>query len=59
MRDMSERTPREEGQAFTEYTMMLGLLTAIITALTLIIVPGFGRIIVAFVKHVAVYVSSV
>jgi hypothetical protein len=49
----------ERGQAFTEYTMMLGLLTAIITALTLIIVPGFGRIIVAFVKHVAVYVSSV
>ena len=49
----------ERGQAFTEYTMMLGLLSAFIAWMTLLIVPGVGRIIVAFVRHVALYVSSV
>jgi Flp pilus assembly pilin Flp len=49
----------ETGQAFTEYTMMLGLLSALIVWMTLLIVPGVGRIIVAFVRHVALYVSSV
>ncbi len=52
------RARSERGQAFTEYTMMLGLLAAIIIALTGIIVPGVGRVIVGLVKHVAVYVSS-
>jgi hypothetical protein len=49
----------ERDQAFTEYTMMLGLLSAFIAWMTLLIVPGVGRIIVAFVRHVALYVSSV
>jgi Flp pilus assembly pilin Flp len=49
----------ERGQAFTEYTMMLGLLAAIIVALTGLIVPAVGKIMVSFVQHVAVYVSSV
>lgn len=49
----------EQGQAFTEYTMMLGLLSAFIAWMTLLIVPGVGRIIVAFVRHVAIYVSSI
>jgi len=49
----------ERGQAFTEYTMMLGLLSAFIAWMTLLIVPGVGRIIVAFVRHVAIYVSSI
>jgi hypothetical protein len=49
----------ERGQAFTEYTMMLGLLSAFIAWMTLLIVPGVGRIIVAFVRHVALYVSSI
>lgn len=48
-----------EGQAFVEYTMMLGLLTAIIIALTKVIVPGFGAIVANLVQHIAVYVSSV
>lgn len=48
----------ERGQAFTEYTMMLGLLSAFIAWMTLLVVPGVGRIIVAFVRHVAQYVSS-
>ena len=40
-------------------TMMLGLLTAIIIAVTGIIVPAFGTIIVNLVQHIAIYVSSV
>ena len=56
-RDMERRG--ERGQAFTEYTMMLGLLSAFIAWMTLLIVPGVGRIIVAFVRHVAIYVSSI
>lgn len=56
-RDMDCRS--ERGQAFTEYTMMLGLLSAFIAWMTLLIVPGVGRIIVAFVRHVAIYVSSI
>ena len=47
------------GQATVEYTMMLGLLTAIIVALTQMIVPAFGKVIVGFVQHVAIYISSV
>ena len=50
---------RDAGQATVEYTMMLGLLTAIIVALTQMIAPAFGRVIVGFVHHVAVFVSSV
>ena len=49
----------ERGQAFVEYTMMLGLLAAIIIAITGIIVPAFGTIIADLVQHIAVYVSSV
>jgi hypothetical protein len=57
MATLKERR-NEPGQSFTEYTMMLGLLSAFIAWMTLLIVPGVGRIIVAFVRHVAVYVSS-
>jgi len=56
---MDNQRRNERGQAFTEYTMMLGLLSAFIAWMTLLIVPGMGRIIVAFVRHVALYVSSI
>ena len=56
---MHNERRNERGQAFTEYTMMLGLLSAFIAWMTLLIVPGVGRIIVAFVRHVALYVSSI
>ena len=49
---------RETGQAFVEYTMMLGLLTAIIIALTLKIVPAVGWTISRLVEWIAVHVSS-
>jgi hypothetical protein len=49
----------DRGQAFTEYTMMLGLLAAMIIALTGLIVPAIGKIVVTFVQHVAIYVSSI
>jgi Flp pilus assembly pilin Flp len=48
----------EHGQAATEYLMILGLLTAMIIALTGIIVPTISYVVVRVVKHVAVFVSS-
>ena len=49
----------ERGQAFVEYTMMLGLLAAIIIAITGLIVPAIGTLIADMVQHIAIYVSSV
>jgi Flp pilus assembly pilin Flp len=48
----------ESGQTFTEYTMILGLLTAIIIGLTAIIVPGLGQAVVGLVNHMLVYMGS-
>lgn len=49
----------ERGQTFTEYTMILGLLTAIIISLTGIIVPGFARVVIGLVRTLVVCMSSV
>jgi hypothetical protein len=46
------------GQAVTEYLMIAGLLTAILVALTEIIVPTFSYAVVRIVTHIAVFVSS-
>lgn len=51
------RWRREEGQTFTETTMILGLLTAIIIALTGIIVPGFSNVVVRLVRHMLIFVG--
>jgi hypothetical protein len=48
----------ERGQAATEYLMILGLLTAIVIALTGIIVPTISYVVVRIVTHVALFVSS-
>lgn len=49
---------RESGQTTTEYLMILGLLTAIIVAVTGIIVPFMGNAITRMVRHMVLYVSS-
>ncbi|OFW03930.1 MAG: hypothetical protein A3H96_15920 [Acidobacteria bacterium RIFCSPLOWO2_02_FULL_67_36] len=46
------------GQTTTEYLMILGLLTAMIIALTKIIVPGMTYVVVTLAKHVAIFMSS-
>lgn len=55
-------TPRargsENGQTFTETVMILGILTAIIIALTGIIVPSFSIAIAGLVRHMLVFVGS-
>lgn len=48
----------ESGQTTTEYLMILGLLTAIIVAVTGIIVPFMGNAITRMVRHMVLYVSS-
>ena len=56
---MSPRTARREaGQTFTETAMILGILTAIIIALTGIIVPGFSTAIARLVRHMLVFVGT-
>lgn len=49
---------RARGQTLTEYVMIAGLLTAIIIAMTGIIVPSLSWAIVGLVKYVAVNVAS-
>jgi Flp pilus assembly pilin Flp len=60
---MSRRRPpragRDAGQATTEYLMIAGLLTAMILALTQIIVPAIAWAVARLATHMAVYVSSV
>jgi len=50
---------REAGQTVTEYLMILGIITAIIIALTKMIVPAVARGVLGFLEHTAVYVSSI
>ena len=49
----------EEGQTFTEYIMILGLVSAIIIAVTGIVVPGLANIVVRLVMHMSIYLSSI
>ncbi len=48
----------QSGQTFVEYTMIVGLLTAIIIAVTRIIVPPLAYGIVRLVYHMAEYMTS-
>jgi Flp pilus assembly pilin Flp len=55
-------TPRardDAGQTATEYLMILGIITAIIVALTKMIVPAVARGVIGFLEHMVVFVSSV
>ncbi len=55
-----ERPPRrgDAGQTVTEYLMILGIITAIIIALTKMIVPAVARGVLGLLTHMVVYVSS-
>lgn len=56
---MTSRSWRSEaGQTFTETAMLLGILTAVIIALTGIIVPGFAAVIARLVRHMLVFVGA-
>jgi Flp pilus assembly pilin Flp len=49
----------ERGQTFTEYVMVLGLLTAIIASLTGLVVPGLTAAVMGLIRHMSIYISSV
>lgn len=48
----------DAGQTVTEYLMILGIITAIIIALTKMIVPAVAHGVLALLTHMVVYVSS-
>lgn len=52
------RRGRDTGQAFVEYLMIVGILTAVIIAVTKIVVPFLGFLVVKLVQHMSVFVSS-
>jgi hypothetical protein len=66
-RDTGGLTPRpeaggwrgERGQTVTEYLMILGILTAIIIALTRMIVPAIAWGIIGYLQRQVVFVSTV
>ncbi len=49
---------RDAGQTVTEYLMILGFITAVIIALTKLIVPAVARGVLGLLTHMVVYVSS-
>lgn len=52
------RWREEDGQTFTEYTMILGLLTSIIIILTGLIVPSVSATILGMIRGMALYLTS-
>ena len=48
----------QAGQTVTEYLMILGFITAVIIALTKLIVPAVARGVLGLLTHMVVYVSS-
>ncbi|MBU22766.1 MAG: hypothetical protein CL476_06645 [Acidobacteria bacterium] len=48
----------ERGQTFVEYVMILGLVSAIIIAVTGIVVPGVGVVVVRLFTHMSVYLTT-
>jgi hypothetical protein len=53
------RRGRDAGQAVTEYLMILGILTAIIIALTKMIAPAIADGMIRYMERRVVYNSSV
>ena len=52
------RFGNERGQTFVEYVMILGLISAVIIAVTAIIVPGLANPVVQLIFHMSRYLSS-
>ena len=57
--NLRRRWREEGGQTLVEYVMIAGILTAVIIAVTKIVVPALGYVVVELVRHMAVFVSSV
>lgn len=53
------RRGSEAGQTVTEYLMILGIMTAIIIALSKMIVPAIAYGVIGLLNHMIVFVSSV
>jgi hypothetical protein len=49
----------DRGQTVTEYLMILGLTTAMILSLQVIVIPAIRSVVGALLKHMATCVSSV
>lgn len=47
----------ERGQTFVEYTMILGLVTAIIIFVTGLVVPGVSWVVVRIVNYLYIYLT--
>jgi Flp pilus assembly pilin Flp len=47
----------ERGQTFVEYTMILGLVTAIIIVVTGLVVPGVSWVVVQIVNYLYIYLT--
>lgn len=47
----------ERGQTFVEYTMILGLVTAIIIFVTGLVVPGVSWVVVQIVNYLYIYLT--
>jgi hypothetical protein len=54
-----QRLRRDAGQALTEYLMILGILTAIIIALTKMIAPAIADGMIRYMEKRVVYNSTV
>ncbi len=57
-RRTTRRLRRDAGQSLTEYTTMLGLLVAIIIAVTAFLVPGIAYVIVKLARHMSVFLTG-
>jgi hypothetical protein len=56
-RRIVRRVRRESGQALTEYSTTLGILVALIIAVTTYLVPGIALVIVRLARHMSVYLT--
>lgn len=52
-----ERLGSERGQTFVEYTMILGLVTAIIVFVTGLVVPAVSWVVVQLVNYLYIYLT--
>jgi hypothetical protein len=54
----NRRLATESGQTLTEYSTALGLLVALIIAVTTFLVPGIALVIVRLARHMSVFMTK-
>ena len=54
----SRRLRGESGQTLTEYSTALGILVALIIAVTTFLVPGMALVIVRLARHMSVFLTK-